>query len=235
MSVVTAIIIPYNKTIRKQNKTKRNETKRNETKRNETKRNKMRSISTAARRRQRQWRPNSSGMTTTCRISIRSVGSTTVTTPSSFVSASTSMSLGPSKGSRYHRASAETNINQQNSRCSMSTSTMASVSCWMQDVLRTKRLSPPNPILESLPSAEEVLEGLQSNRGSSPDLSSLPKFSILLPHHLEKAAEEISRQHDVELAQLEVRWTSVSEDDAGSDDDDSQQQQQQHPPSSSSL
>jgi hypothetical protein len=40
MSVVTAIIIPYNKTIRKQNKTKRNETKRNETKRNETKRNK---------------------------------------------------------------------------------------------------------------------------------------------------------------------------------------------------
>jgi hypothetical protein len=39
MSVVTAIIIPYNKTIRKQNKTKRNETKRNETKRNETKRN----------------------------------------------------------------------------------------------------------------------------------------------------------------------------------------------------
>jgi hypothetical protein len=112
---------------------------------------------------------------------------------------------------------------------------MASVSCWIQDVLRTKRLSPPNPILESLPSAEEVLEGLQSNRGSSPDLSSLPKFSILLPHHLEKAAEEISRQHDVELAQLEVRWTSVSEDDAGSDDDDSQQQQQQHPPSSSSL
>jgi hypothetical protein len=39
MSVVTAIIIPYNKTIRKQNKTKRNETKRNETKRNETKQN----------------------------------------------------------------------------------------------------------------------------------------------------------------------------------------------------
>ena len=126
----------------------------------------------------------------------------------------------------------------------MSTSTVASVSCWMQDVLRTKRLSPPNPILESLPSAEEVLEGLQSqsqsqsnNRGKSDAMilsSQLPKFSILQPHHLEKAAEEISRQHDVELAQLEVRWTSVSEDTTGNDDDKSQQPQQQQEQLSSS-
>ena len=65
--------------------------------------------------------------------------------------------------------------------------------------------------------------------------SQLPKFSILQPHHLEKAAEEISRQHDVELAQLEVRWTSVSEEDTGNDDDDSQQQQPQPSSSSSSL
>ncbi len=90
---------------------------------------------------------------------------------------------------------------------------MASVSCWVKDVVRTKRLSPPNPILESLPTAQEVIDGLQlsTEKYPQPDVSSLPKFSILQPHHLEKAAEDISRQHDVELAQLEVRWTSISE------------------------
>lgn len=102
----------------------------------------------------------------------------------------------------------------------MSTSTVASVSCWVKDVLRTKRLSPPNPILESLPTPEEAFDGIEpnSNNHQQPKLklSSLPKFSILQPHHLQKAAEEISRQHDVELAQLEVRWTSVSDDESES-------------------
>ncbi len=99
----------------------------------------------------------------------------------------------------------------------MSTSTLSSVSCYIQDVLRTKRLSPPNPILASLPSAQAVLEGLPPSDQLNLDL--LPSFSILQPHHLQKAGEEISRQHDVELAQLEVRWTSVSEDEGSKSDE----------------
>eukprot|EP00532_Pseudo-nitzschia_australis_P020503 CAMPEP_0168305148 /NCGR_PEP_ID=MMETSP0142_2-20121227/49393_1 /TAXON_ID=44445 /ORGANISM="Pseudo-nitzschia australis, Strain 10249 10 AB" /LENGTH=797 /DNA_ID=CAMNT_0008256575 /DNA_START=212 /DNA_END=2605 /DNA_ORIENTATION=+ len=116
----------------------------------------------------------------------------------------------------------------------MSTSsTAASVSCWFKDVLRTKSLTPPNPILQSLPSPEKILESLSTSTArdnnsddnstiaataaeENPSISFLPKFSILQPHHLQKAAEEISRQYDVELAQLEVRLMSVS----GSEDFD---------------
>eukprot|EP00537_Pseudo-nitzschia_pungens_P003290 CAMPEP_0172363032 /NCGR_PEP_ID=MMETSP1060-20121228/6500_1 /TAXON_ID=37318 /ORGANISM="Pseudo-nitzschia pungens, Strain cf. cingulata" /LENGTH=817 /DNA_ID=CAMNT_0013085679 /DNA_START=492 /DNA_END=2945 /DNA_ORIENTATION=+ len=127
----------------------------------------------------------------------------------------------------------------------MSTSTFASASCWFKDVLRTKSLSPSNPILQSLPSPENVLESFptiqQKNKDATegttateaakatatqaaattttttttttnPSIPLLPKFSILQPHHLQKAAEEIRRQYDVELAQLEVRLTSVSEE-----------------------
>eukprot|EP00536_Pseudo-nitzschia_multiseries_P015964 jgi/Psemu1/69686/estExt_Genemark1.C_9880019 len=43
---------------------------------------------------------------------------------------------------------------------------------------------------------------------TNPFLPMLPKFSILQPHHLQKASEEICRQYDVELAQLEPRLTA---------------------------
>lgn len=165
----------------------------------------MRRITIAARRRQRHARGSS----------IRNGGNTTIVPKASFAS----MPLGSSSTDLpYLRASTLGIHSPPHHRSPMSTSTMSSVSCYVKDVLRTKRLSPPNPILESLPSAQESLEAVVSKplEGSlyrQHDLSTLPKFSILQPHHLEKAAEEIARQHDVELAQLEVRWTSVSDDE----------------------
>ena len=95
-----------------------------------------------------------------------------------------------------------------------SAASLASLSCYVKDVMRTKRLSPPNPILDSIPSAEIVRERLGNNSSSNiskdHEQSQLPIFSILEPHHLEQAGDEVSKQHDVELAQLEVRWTSNS-------------------------
>ena len=176
----------------------------------------MRRISIAARRRHSPWGTNPIG-SKICKMSIRSACGTSIIS-SPFVSVS-------STDARYQRASASsarTTIEAQHQCLSMSTSTIASASCWVKDVWRTKHLSPPNPILESLPSAEEVLDGLQPSKVDhrQPNISSLPIFSILQPHHLEKAAEEISRQHDVELAQLEVRWTSVTYDESESESED---------------
>ena len=166
----------------------------------------MRRITIAARRRQRNHGKGiSSSMV--CRrtsISIRSVGGTSL----------------PFADPRYQQSSGSFAIRypvSQHQSLAMSTSSLSSVSCYIQDVLRTKRLSPPNPILASLPSAQAVLEGLSPS--GQPNLDLLPSFAVLQPHHLQKAADELSRQHDVELAQLEVRWTSVSEDEGSKSDE----------------
>jgi hypothetical protein len=79
--------------------------------------------------------------------------------------------------------------------------------------MNTKSLQPPNPILQSV---REVRSVVATADHQSPVV--LPRFSYMLPYHLEPAALEVTRQYNVELAKLEVSLTkslsSLSEPEA---------------------
>jgi Zn-dependent oligopeptidase len=79
--------------------------------------------------------------------------------------------------------------------------------------MNTKSLQPPNSILQSV---REVRSALVAADHQSPVV--LPRFSNMLPYHLEPAALEVTRQYNVELAKLEVSLTksisSLSEPEA---------------------
>lgn len=77
---------------------------------------------------------------------------------------------------------------------------------FFKDVVRTGSLNPPNPILESLDFRNS---DDPSKAPSSSPLSHLPKFSAVLPYHLEKAAKQVLQNFQVELAELEVKLTGT--------------------------
>jgi Zn-dependent oligopeptidase len=83
----------------------------------------------------------------------------------------------------------------------------ASVTSWVRDVVRTKSLAPPNPILQSLKELEHHDESQSSSQSQSPVTSKLPPFARMLPYHLNGAAEQVARQYHVDLAELEVKIT----------------------------
>ena len=87
-------------------------------------------------------------------------------------------------------------------------SKLQSMTSWVRDVLRTKSLQPPNPILTSIQqAAEEHSSGDGDDTSTSP--SNLPQFSAMLPYHFDTAAQEVIRQYQVDLAELEVLVTGA--------------------------
>ena len=85
----------------------------------------------------------------------------------------------------------------------MATNPISTVSSWLRDVIQSKSLQPKNPILESVKNA-------RSGIGNGDEQILLPRFSHMLPYHLESAAQEVIRQYHEELAQLEVSITATS-------------------------
>ena len=100
--------------------------------------------------------------------------------------------------------------------------------------MNTKSLQPPNPILQSVREIRSVLAAAADNNDtggkrkrvnpedspSSPVVAAamFPRFSYMLPYHLEPAALKVIRQCNIKLAQLEVSLTkslsSLSEPEA---------------------
>ena len=92
---------------------------------------------------------------------------------------------------------------QQQQKFRMATNPISTVSSWLRDVIQSKSLQPKNPILESVKNA-------RSGIGNGDEQILLPRFSHMLPYHLESAAQEVIRQYHEELAQLEVSITATS-------------------------
>jgi Zn-dependent oligopeptidase len=86
---------------------------------------------------------------------------------------------------------------------------LASVTSWVRDVVRTKSLAPPNPILQSLKEVPRDELQLQSPTTTSTS-KLLPPFATMLPYHLNGAAEQVARQYHVDLAELEVKITGAN-------------------------
>ena len=70
---------------------------------------------------------------------------------------------------------------------------LSSISSYFADVIRTKSLQPPNPIL------------------TTTETKKLPQLDQMLPYHLEKAVHEVKQQYMVDLAELEVALTDHKE------------------------
>ena len=100
------------------------------------------------------------------------------------------------EGERIHFASSSSSSSRRQF------SGFASVTSWVRDVVRTKSLVPPNPILQSLKQLEH-----DESQPPSPTTSKLPPFARMLPYHLNGAAEQVARQYNVDLAELEVKIT----------------------------
>jgi hypothetical protein len=85
-------------------------------------------------------------------------------------------------------------------------SVLSSLSSWVEDVVRTRSLQPPNPILTSLSNDNN---NNNSNDKKKKNPQQLPQFARMLPYHLESAAFEVKRQYQVDVAELEVSLTGV--------------------------
>ena len=94
---------------------------------------------------------------------------------------------------------------QRQSKARMASNPFSNVSSWVRDVVQSKSLQPPNPILKYTKSVRSSMAN-DDPTGHPP----LPRFSYMLPYHLESAAQEVIRQYHEEMAQLEVSLTATS-------------------------
>jgi hypothetical protein len=80
---------------------------------------------------------------------------------------------------------------------------------FFKDIVRTGSFNPPNPILQSL-DFPKVTGNSQPSLVSP--LYQLPKFSAVLPYHLETAAKHVLQTFKVELAELERKLVTSEEE-----------------------
>jgi Zn-dependent oligopeptidase len=78
---------------------------------------------------------------------------------------------------------------------------------WITDVVQTRSLSPPNPIIENLERSR-----LQPDSSAAPDSGAppvTPRFSRVKPHHVEGAAVQIQEQYLAQLKAVELKAESI--------------------------
>lgn len=79
-----------------------------------------------------------------------------------------------------------------------------SIISWVSDVVQTRSLFPPNPILDSL---ERSLQ--QRGDGLTSDNIVTPQLSRARPHHVQQAAVQIQEQYLSDLQEIETKAKSI--------------------------